>query len=178
MNKNTNTTAPAVAAALAQVKEGKLEWVPGKGYDLDYKAIQAEAFLGYGPAWRQVMAALMPAGEKTDVTGMTEVQQAALVAKIRHEFGYSWGYIATMLTLPAGRVYSLWENATGLQAKGLRIGYGGRFVAGRSDLYSGGQNDKKGSEIKSGESVTAAAPTVRRTAATRVKAAQKRAAKN
>lgn len=174
MNQKTK----AIAAARKQIKDYSLTWENGKGYDLDYATIMEATGLGYGPCWRAIMAELMPKSERRSCekngTPMSDELLGAKIAEERYARNYSWGYIATQFGIGAGRVYRLFELATGIKAQGLRIGSGGRFYQGRSDLYTGKDRAEKGSEIKSGSD---AKPTQRRVLGQKVAAAKKAATK-
>ena len=169
--------AKAIQLAQKQVKENDLKWENGKGYDLDYKAICQATGLKYGPAWRAVMAELMPKSERraTTDTARNPLPEAVLAARIaaeRYAHNYSWGYIHTQFGISASRVYRLFEVATGIMAQGQRIGAGGRYYQKNAALYTGKDRQQKGSELKRG---TEAKPTQKRTLGVKVAAAKRKA---
>ena len=147
MNNATTSKAKAITNAKAQVAKGKLAWVAGDGYPISYTEVRKASGLKYGPAWRAITAALMPASAKVKPNA-DEAKLAAQVAQLRDKNGYSWGYIAIALGIGEGRTRSLYTKATGVLSQGLRNGNGGRFYQRNAKLYTGGTKKATGTQIR------------------------------
>jgi predicted RNA-binding protein with PUA domain len=98
---------PDFMAQVVELREEglKLETTPGK------------AILAY-------MKAVLPAKEK--VKGDEAAKQKAIVS-LRDDDAMSWGQIMVRVDMNLQKVQSLYEAATGVPTRGLRVGRGGRY---------------------------------------------------
>lgn len=68
---------------------------------------------------------------------------------LRDYFGISWGAIGVMMQVAEGKVRKLYKEASGKEDRAQRIGHGGRFFAGKAELYEGGLK-RTGTEVPAG----------------------------
>lgn len=72
------------------------------------------------------------------------------IVALRDYFGISWGAIGVMCQIPEGKVRKMYKEGSGKEDRAQRIGHGGRFFAGKAELYEGGLK-RTGTEVPLGK---------------------------
>lgn len=141
-----------------------------------WKTIVTESSIGYSRGWLIVrrehlvrtqpnlivnadalVQAFVESGKVTTLVNPKDLEAAALsgVVKELHKLdgsGESWGEIMVRLGRNEGIVRKAFEYGTTLRSLGQRTGRGGRFAAGRADLYTDNMV-KQGAHVPVGVSV-------------------------
>lgn len=115
----------------------------------NHKEIMAETGLSHSQMEREFMRADI---ENSVIAGgflkvpETLTEKAVTVARLRNE-GESWGLISVRFNEPESRTRKGFAEATGMDSAGMRIGKGGRYLAGDPRFYTGSDRAKLGTEL-------------------------------
>lgn len=133
-----NPTVSILAAARALRAEGTPQKaILAIGWDVDGNRVEAteENTLSYSQFW--LYCARQDLLENTPELDLADLKAEELGSAIveRRNAGTSWGEIAVQADLPESRCRKIFEEATGVKSKGLRIGQGGRFLTDDNIFY-------------------------------------------